>query len=88
MLHVIKQAVPEKEHRLRLRFADGCEGILDLTELINKNGVYTKLRDDDAFARVRVGPNGRWVEWPQDIDLCADALYKLLQSNIEQQSTT
>ena len=88
MLHVIEVAVPEKEHRLRLRFADGCEGILDLTGLINKNGVYTKLRDDNAFTRVRVGPNGRWVEWPQDIDLCADALYKLLQSNIEQQSTT
>ncbi len=88
MTHVIEVAVPEKRHRMHLRFADGCEGILDLNELIELNGVYAMLRDDNVFASVRIGRNGRWIEWLQDIDLCADALYKLLQSNIEQQSTT
>ncbi len=79
MLHVIKEAVPEGAQRLRLRFVDGSEGTVDLSDLIARGGVFARLGDSDAFSQVRIGGNGRWLEWPGDCDLCADALRKSMQ---------
>jgi hypothetical protein len=79
MLHIIEEAYPEAGHRLRLRFADGRVGRVDLSDLVARGGVFARLRDGGEFARVRVAGGGRWLEWPGDIDLCADALYQSTQ---------
>lgn len=76
MLEVIEEARVDEERRLLLRFADGCAGTVDLSDLLDRGGVFERLRDDAVFAQVRVGGAGRWLEWPGDIDLCADALYQ------------
>jgi hypothetical protein len=39
------------------------------------NGVFASLADPAVFARVRVGEHGRSLEWPGEIDFCADALW-------------
>ena len=80
MLQVIEEARVETGRRLRLRFADGRSGTVDLGELVARGGVFDRLRDDAAFAQVRVGKGGRWLEWPGDIDLCADSLYESLKT--------
>jgi hypothetical protein len=38
------------------------------------SGVFAAWEDQEIFAQARIGPNGQ-VEWPGDIDLCADTLY-------------
>lgn len=78
MLHVIEEAHAEQGYALRLRFADGCSGTVDLTELVARGGVFEELRDPAVFARVCVGQAGRSLQWPGDIDLCADALHRTI----------
>lgn len=56
-----------------LRFADGREGIVDLSEFSGK-GVFKAWDTDRAFEKVRVGQGGG-IEWTDQIDLCPDALY-------------
>ena len=60
-------------YRLRLRFADGVEGTVDLSRLVGQ-GVFASWRDPAQFARVRVNADGA-AEWPGEIDLCPDQLY-------------
>ena len=88
MLHVIKEAVPEEAQRLRLRFADGSKGTVDLSDLIGRGGVFARLGDSGAFSQVRIGGNGRWLEWPGDCDLCADALHESMQTGTAHRSAT
>jgi hypothetical protein len=60
-------------YRLRLRYADGVEGDVDLSQLAGK-GVFRLWNDPAAFSRVSIG-NGCEVRWSDEVDLCADALY-------------
>lgn len=59
---------------LQIRFADGLEGTLDLSSLINE-GVFRQLHDPEKFAQVFIDPCTHTVAWPDGIDLCPDALY-------------
>jgi hypothetical protein len=64
---------PLERHHLRLRFADGCEGVVDLPALVELDGVLSRLRDPDAFRRVRV--EFGTATWGEDIDLAPETLY-------------
>ena len=67
------QAEPLPGYRLRLCYADGVAGIIDLSHLVGK-GVFQLWNDPEAFARVSIGTGGELV-WSDEVDLCADALY-------------
>lgn len=69
--------------RLKVAFADGASFIIDLNELIRQGGVFEALRDPAVFAAVRLGSDGRFIEWPGQIDLCADALRQQALANGE-----
>ena len=60
-------------HRLWLRFDDGSEGQVDLSEFAGK-GVFQFWNDYKNFERVKVGEHGA-IEWGDDLDMCGDALY-------------
>jgi hypothetical protein len=62
----------ERQH-LRIRFADGWEGVVDLPALLVLDGVLAALRDPQTFrcARVEYGT----VTWPCDVDLAPETLY-------------
>lgn len=62
----------ERQH-LRLRFADGREGVVDLPALTMLDDVFAALRDPETFrsARVEYGT----VTWPGDVDLAPEPLY-------------
>jgi hypothetical protein len=72
MLQLI-HAEPLPGYRLRLRYADGVTGEVDLSHLVGK-GVFQLWNDQDAFGRVSIGTAGE-VRWSDAVDLCADALY-------------
>ena len=61
--------------RLSVRFNDGTEGTVVMSELINspKAGVFEALRDVNLFKKVSLVYGA--VTWPGDIDLAPDAMY-------------
>ena len=67
------QALPE--HRLRIRFDDGTEGIVDVTQLVQFTGVFEPLREPEFFKEVAVNTELGTVVWPNNADLDTDVLY-------------
>jgi hypothetical protein len=59
---------------VRLTWANGERTVTDMGHLVGK-GVFAALSDPRIFAQVRIGDRGRSIEWPGEIDLCADALW-------------
>lgn len=60
-------------YRLWLRYSDGTEGEVDLSDLVGR-GVFKLWNDYSAFENVRIGGYGE-IAWSDKIDLCPDALY-------------
>ncbi len=65
---------PLPDHCLKLRFDDGVEGVVSLSAEVGK-GMFAAWKDPKHFASVKIVHKGRSLEWPGEIDLCADALY-------------
>jgi len=59
--------------RLWLRYQDGTEGEVDLSEFAGR-GVFKNWTEPGVFEKVELGPRGELV-WPGGADLCPDALY-------------
>lgn len=60
-------------HRIWLRYDDGVEGEVDLSDLAGR-GVFEPLNDVAYCATVHVGSHGA-IEWSSSLDLCPDAMY-------------
>lgn len=74
MIYRIADVQPLPEYRIWIRFDDGAEGVVDLSDLVGK-GVFAAWEDPDHFEKVFVNPESRTVTWPGDIDLDPDVLY-------------
>lgn len=60
---------------LRVRFADGTEGNVDLNdELTGK--VFEPLRDPEYFLRFKVDRDIHTVTWPNGADFAPEFLYE------------
>ena len=66
--------------RLRLRFADGTEGVADLTTLVSTDArpIVAALRDPTAFAAFTVDMDT--VAWANGFDLAPEYLYAQVKS--------
>jgi hypothetical protein len=62
-------------YRVFVRFEDGVEGEVDVSDMITFEGVFAALRDPARFAEVRVHPELRTLSWPNGADLDPDVLY-------------
>jgi len=62
-------------YRVFVRFEDGVQGEIDVSEMVTFEGVFAPLRDPARFAEVRVHPELRTVYWPNGADLDPDVLY-------------
>jgi len=60
-------------HRLWLRYDDGVEGEVDLSDLAGR-GVFEPLTDAAYFVTVHLGSHGA-IQWSPSLDLCPDAMY-------------
>jgi hypothetical protein len=73
--NIITHAVADPDtHSVTLRWANGATTVSRFDHLV-ANGVFAALADPTVFVQVRVGERGRSVDWPGDIDFCADALW-------------
>lgn len=64
---------PLENYRLWVRYSDGSEGVVDLSDLVGK-GIFALWNDYREFQRVTIGPGGE-IAWGDQIDLCPDAIY-------------
>ena len=67
----VVQARSLGSYRLWLKFSDGVEGEVDLSDLAGR-GVFRAWDDPRIFRAAAVDQSGA-VVWPGDIDLCPDA---------------
>ena len=73
--NIITDAVADpKTHTVTVTWANGEKTANSFRHLIGK-GVFAALTDPAVFAQVHVGERGRSLEWPGEIDFCADALW-------------
>jgi hypothetical protein len=65
------------EYRLRLTFADGLVGEVDLASKFERGlgPVFEPLRDQGFFARVRVDAELGTIVWPNGADLAPEVLH-------------
>jgi len=73
MMIKVETVVPRDGYKLWLRFNDGVEGVADLSDLAGR-GVMCAWDDQSVFEAVTITTSGA-IEWPGEIDLCADSLY-------------
>ncbi len=59
---------------LELKYSDGGCVKVDFKPIIDKGGVMAALNNVDFFKRVSIGRRGRFIQWPNDLEFCADAL--------------
>lgn len=78
MLKDVVEVRPLGGYRVHLRFEDGLEGNLDLSDLITFDGIFRPLRDETEFAKVVVHDELGTVVWPNGADLDPDVLYSKL----------
>jgi hypothetical protein len=63
-------------YRLRLTFADGLVGDVNLSHLRMSGGVFEPLQDPECFSQVMVDPELGTVVWPNGADLAPEVLYE------------
>jgi len=73
-MHRIEEVKPLPSFRVWIKFSDGVEGVVDLSELIGK-GVFSKWSDKEYFNSVYINSESHTITWPGGIDLCPDVLY-------------
>ena len=62
------------EYRLRISFADGTVGCVDMSRR-EWRGVFEPLRDPEYFAQVAVKPEAGTIGWPDGLDMAPEPLY-------------
>ncbi len=73
----ITDAEYEAEYRIRVRFRDGNSGVVDLKPLIEKGGVFSALRDMEAFRAFSVDPEWHVLSWEDGrIDVAPETIYE------------
>lgn len=74
----VSKVEPLPGFRLRVRFNDGKEGMVDMNQLIHGGnaGIFAALREPAVFAQVRVEMGA--VTWPSGQDLAPDAMYQAI----------
>jgi len=61
--------------KIKLRFADGKEGVVDFSSFIEADTVFERMADDGYFKRFRINPELRVLEWPDGVDIAPETLY-------------
>ena len=73
--NVIVAAVPDPgNYTVAVTWANGATTVNRFDHLVGK-GVFAAVADPTVFAQVHIGERGRSLEWPGEIDFCADALW-------------
>jgi len=73
-MHKIISVKPLSGYKLWIKFSDGVEGVVNLSDLKDK-GVFKTWDDKKIFDAVYIDSESHTLAWPGGIDLCPDTLY-------------
>ena len=80
LIHAIDVA-PLEGDWIRVEFSDGAVMDIGVGDLLSRGGVFAPIRESrELFEQVRVNPESRAVEWPEEIDLDSEVLYGRYES--------
>ena len=79
-MYEVRKVEPLPGYRLRIEFADGVKGEVDLSENL-EGPVFEPLKDPEYFSKVFIDEFGV-VSWPNGADLAPDALYRRLLGRV------
>jgi hypothetical protein len=77
----ITTATVIRHGRLRLTFADGLSGEVDVLDRMS-GSVFERARTIEGFKEVRVDPETGTVCWPDGVDLAPDTLYERVRTGL------
>jgi hypothetical protein len=81
MLPRVKSVSYLDGYRLKLRFTNKQEGIIDFRQrIVGRGGVFTPLEELAFFKQVKVDKESGTLVWPNEVDFCPDVLYQLAMS--------
>ena len=70
---VLKEVKPLEKYCLLVKYSDGTEGKVDLSEFAGK-GVFALWNDYNQFKKVTIGSSGELV-WNADVDMDGLGIY-------------
>jgi hypothetical protein len=85
---VIRKAKVLQDLALEITWKDGEVSVVSLHETVAKGGVFEPLGDPEMFAKVELGEGGRWLQWPSEVDICADDLWYQAHPNKDRRTRT
>ena len=60
---------------LKITYVNGKSIQVDFSDKIQAGTVTAPLADPTFFKQVKISCDGRAIEWPGEVDFCADALW-------------
>ena len=64
-------------YRIHVRFRDGKSGTVDLKPLVDRGGVFSALRDIEAFKAFTIHPEWHVLSWQDGrIDIAPETIYE------------
>ncbi len=75
MLPRVIEAEYVRDYTIRVKFADGTEGDIDLQNEL-EGEVFEPLRDETYFRSFQVHPDLHTITWPNGADFAPEFLYE------------
>lgn len=69
------EATAADGHTVHVRFEDGLSADVDLSYLLNYDGVFEPLRDSGYFRQLRADSEAGTIVWPNQADIAPETLY-------------
>jgi len=70
---ILKEVKALDNFRLHVKFSDGVEGVIDLSEFAGK-GVFALWNDYNQFKKVNIGSSGE-LAWNEEVDMDGLGIY-------------
>lgn len=75
MLYDVIKVKVVKDYTLFLRFENGTEGNVDVSDIIPFEGVFLRLKDKNYFSTVSVNSELGTIVWDNGADISPEYLY-------------
>lgn len=72
-------AKPAEGYVVHVRFEDGLTADVDLSYLLDYDGVFEPLHDPGYFRQLRADPEAGTIVWPNEADITPETLYAYAQ---------
>lgn len=80
MLYDIVEVKVTEKYRLHLRFENGVEGEIDISEHVPFKGIFAKLKNPAYFSTVAINKELGTIVWENGADISPEYLYSVLSS--------